>query len=77
MMVLAVGVHHLLAGLARIDHDTFIVSSAANLLSPPFVGVACKAVDNKELIAPGVTAGLVGYAIGNFLGVAVGTLLVA
>lgn len=77
MMVLAVAVHHLLAGLARIDTDTFIVSSAANLLSPPFVGVACKAVDNKALIAPGVTAGLVGYALGNFLGVAVGTLLVA
>ncbi|KAA0177806.1 hypothetical protein FNF27_00977 [Cafeteria roenbergensis] len=76
MMGLGVAVHHLLAAAAFIDGDTFIVSSAANLLSPPFVGVACKAVGNKALIAPGVTAGLVGYAIGNFLGIAVGTLLV-
>lgn len=75
IMVVGVALHHLLAGVARIDGDTFIVSSAANLLSPPFVGVACKAVDNRQLIAPGVTAGLVGYALANFIGVALGTIL--
>jgi uncharacterized membrane protein len=73
MMVCAVSMHILLAWICRIDVDTFIISSVSNILSPPFVSVACAAVGNRDLMAPGITAGLLGYALGNFLGVAVGT----
>ena len=71
MMVLAIGLHILIAGLMGFDADTVIISSVSNVLSPPFVGLACRAIGNRKLMAPGVTAGLLGYAVGSYLGIGV------
>ena len=34
-----------------------------------------KTIKNKEIILSGILCGVIGYAIGNFLGIAIGRLL--
>ncbi|WP_282037900.1 DUF819 family protein [Saccharicrinis aurantiacus] len=67
--------HVLLAKIFKIDADTVIITSAALICSPPFVPVVAGALKNKALILPGITVGIVGYAIGNFLGFLISELL--
>ncbi len=52
-----------------IDTDTFLITSVAAVCSPPFVPVVAKALNNKEIILSGLTTGIIGYAIGNYLGI--------
>jgi uncharacterized membrane protein len=65
----------LVSKLMKIDTDTTIITSTAFVFSPPFVPVVAGALKNKEIIITGITVGLVGYAIGNYLGVALSYLL--
>lgn len=67
--------HALLCALFKVDVDTFLVVSTATINSPPFVGLACVAIGNKRLLVPGITAGIMGYALGNYLGIGLAQLL--
>ena len=60
--------HVLFARFRNIDADTVIVTSAALICSPPFVPVVACSLRNRSLIVPGLTVGLIGYALGNYLG---------
>jgi len=62
-------IHALLCKAFRIDVDTMLIASTAAICSPPFVGVTALSIKRPSLIAPGITAGLMGYALGNYLGV--------
>ena len=53
----------------KIDTDTFLITSVSAVCSPPFVPVVAKALNNKEIILSGLTTGIIGYAIGNYLGI--------
>ncbi len=64
-------IHLLLAYFFKIDTDTLIITSIAMILSPPFIPVVAAALKNKQIIISGLTAGIIGYAIGNYLGVLV------
>lgn len=64
--------HILLARLTGIDSDTVLVTSTAAICSPPFVGLTAAAIGNRDLIAPGITVGILGHALGNYLGILVG-----
>lgn len=64
-----------LSWLLKIDADTTIITSTAFVFSPPFVPVVAGALKNKEIIISGITVGLIGYAIGNYLGVTLSYLL--
>lgn len=66
---IAVGLHILLAWLAKVDVDTLMITSTAGIFGPVFIGQVASAIGNRELIFPGIAAGLVGYAVGNFLGI--------
>ena len=61
--------------LLKIDADTTIITSTAFVFSPPFVPVVAGALKNKEIIISGITVGLIGYAIGNYLGVTLSYIL--
>jgi uncharacterized membrane protein len=63
--------HALLARLFKIDADTVIISGSALICSPPFVPVVAGALRNREVILTGLIVGIVGYAVGNYLGVIV------
>ncbi|HOX13567.1 MAG TPA: DUF819 family protein [Spirochaetia bacterium] len=62
--------HVLLSALFRIDVDTTLAVSVSAICSPPFVGVAAVAIGNRRVIAAGITTGVIGYAVGNYLGIA-------
>jgi uncharacterized membrane protein len=66
--------HALFCRLAKIDADTFIITSVSAICSPPFVPVVAGALKNKAILISGLTTGIVGYAIGNYLGISVAYL---
>jgi len=61
--------HFLISYFFKIDTDTTIITSTALICSPPFVPVVASALKNKEIILPGITTGIIGYAIGNYIGI--------
>ena len=61
--------HVILCALFRIDVDTMMITSAAAVCSPPFVGIIAVSIKNKALIVPVITTGIIGYALGNYLGI--------
>ncbi len=61
----------------KIDADTTIVTSTAMICSPPFVPAVAGALKNKEIVISGLTVGIIGYAIGNYLGVVIAEMLKA
>ena len=67
--------HSLLSWIFRINVDEYLMTSTALSQSPPFVPVIAAALRNKEVVIPGMIIGVIGYAIGNYLGVAVAYLL--
>ncbi len=75
VVFVSLSLHVLLARLKNIDADTVIITSAALICSPPFVPVVAGSIKNRNLIVPGLTIGLIGYALGNYLGFAMSQLL--
>ena len=67
--------HILLCLIFRVDGDTAIITSTAGVYGPPFIAPVAKASNRADLIAPGVICGAVGLAIGTFLGLGIGQLL--
>ena len=67
-------VHGLLCKLAKVDSDTMIVTSVSAICSPPFVPVAANALNNPAVMVSGLATGIIGYAVGNYLGIAVNSL---
>lgn len=68
-------IHVLLAKIFKVDADTVMITSTAMICSPPFVPVVAGAIKNKEVILPGLTIGIIGYAIGNYLGFLIANVL--
>ncbi len=66
----------LLSKIFKLDADTVVVSSVALINSPPFVPMIASAMRNKSVIITGITVGLVGYAVGNYLGFLVSEFLI-
>jgi len=67
--------HALLCKLAGIDSDTFMVTSVAAVCSPPFVPMMARALGNPGAMLSGMTTGIIGYALGNYLGISLALLL--
>ena len=67
--------HCLLCRLAGVDGDTFMVTSVAAVGSPPFVPLMARALNNPAAILPGMTTGVIGYALGSYLGISLGLYL--
>ncbi|GAI13106.1 unnamed protein product, partial [marine sediment metagenome] len=67
--------HVFIAKFFKIDADTVIISGSALICSPPFVPVIAAALKNKEIILTGLTVGIAGYAVGNYLGVLIAFIL--
>ena len=65
----------LLAKLLKIDGDTVLVSSIALINSPPFVPMVAAILKNRDVVIVGIAIGLLGYAIGNYLGIGIYYLL--
>jgi uncharacterized membrane protein len=76
---ITVGVHGVVQfGIGRlvgIDATTLAVASQANVGGPPKAIAIAGALGSPSSVIPGIAVGLLGYASGNYLGLAVGTLV--
>lgn len=57
------------SAIFRIDADTTVITMTSLIFSPPFVPVVAAKLKNKEIIISGLTVGIIGYAVGNYLGI--------
>jgi len=67
--------HLILSKIFRVNADDYLITTAALVFSPPFVPVVAGALKNKDVIITGITVGIIGYVIGNYLGVGLGYFL--
>ncbi len=67
--------HTFLCKVFKVDSDTLMITSVALLCSPPFVPMVAGTLKNKEVIVSGLTVGIMGYAIGNYLGALIANIL--
>ena len=65
----------LLARLFKIDADTMVIASVTFINSPPFVPMMAAAMKNRRVLVTGLTLGIIGYAVGNYLGFLISELL--
>ena len=65
----------ILAKIFRIDSDTMVITSVALINSPLFVPMIAESMKNKKVIITGITVGVIGYAVGNYLGIIVTQVL--
>ena len=65
----------LFSRLFRVDADTAVITSVAMINSPLFVPMIAGAMKNRRVIIGGITVGIIGYAVGNYLGVLIAGLL--
>lgn len=75
VMVIAAGLHLLFCRIAHVSGDLFCVSQIALLCSPPFVPPVVGAMQNKKVLISGIVIGLVGYAVGTYLGATIALIL--
>jgi len=61
--------HLLLCKLFKVDRDTVILSYVAGFYGPIFVVQVAAALKNKRLLAAGIAVSLLGFGIGNYLGI--------
>lgn len=62
------GIHFLLSWMFKVDADTTLITSVAGIFGPAFIGPVASVLKNKDIVVSGLTTGLVGYAIANYLG---------
>lgn len=61
----------ILCRLLKIDVDTFLITSSAAIMSVPFIPVIAGALKNRYVLVPGFAAAIIGYILGNYLGIMV------
>jgi len=68
-------IHCILCWFTKVPGDLFTISHIALLCSPPFIPPLVAAMGNRKVLISGITIGLVGYAIGNYFGLAMAGFL--
>jgi uncharacterized membrane protein len=63
--------HLIFSKLFKIDADTVLITSTAAIYGPVFIGQVASVIKNRSLVFSGMATGLIGFAIGNYLGIAV------
>jgi uncharacterized membrane protein len=64
-------IHFLLSWIFKVDADTTLITSVAGIFGPAFIGPVASVLKNKDIVVSGLTTGLVGYAIANYLGLGI------
>ena len=65
----------ILSKIFKVDSDTMVITSVALINSPLFVPMIAESMKNKKVIITGIAVGVIGYAVGNYLGIIVAQLL--
>ena len=75
MEVVSLSLQLLSARFFNVDADTAVIASVTYINSPPFVPMIAASMRNSRVLMPGLSIGIIGYAVGNYLGVLICTLL--
>ena len=75
VLCLSVFIHFLLCRLFKVSGDLFTVAIVGMLCSPPFIPPVVGAMRNKKVLISGIVIGLIGYAVGTYLGVLMSVIL--
>ena len=75
IMGISVLLHLILCRIAKVSGDLFCVCQVGLLCSPPFVPPIAGAMKNKKVLISGIVVGLVGYAVGTYIGAILAWLL--
>lgn len=75
VMITTVILHFLCSKIFKVGGDLFLVGNIALLCSPPFIPPIVGAMGNKKVLISGIVIGLVGYAVGTYLGISLSLLL--
>lgn len=67
--------HLLLSWIFRINADDYMITTTGLVYSPPFVPMVAAALKNKDVILTGLATGMIGWILGNYIGVAFGMWL--
>jgi uncharacterized membrane protein len=68
--------HLFLSWIFRVNADDYLITTTGFVYSPPFVPMVAAALKNKDVILTGLATGLIGWILGNYIGVAYGMWLV-
>ncbi len=68
VLILSTLLHLILSYFFKIDRDVSIITLTASIFGPPFVICTSQALKNKHVITTGIGTGLIGMAIGTYLG---------
>lgn len=68
-------IHLFLSWVFRVDADDYLITTTGFVYSPPFVPIVAAALKNKEVILTGLATGIIGWVIGNYIGVVFGMWL--
>ena len=75
VMISCILIHYLFSWMFKIDRDTTMITSTAAIFGPAFVGQIASVLKNREIVIAGMATGLIGYAVGNYLGLGLSLLL--
>ena len=75
VLCLSIFVHFLLCRLFKVSGDLFTVAIVGMLCSPPFIPPVVGAMRNKKVLISGIVIGLIGYAVGTYLGILMSVIL--
>ena len=67
--------HLFLSWIFRISTDDYLITTTGFVYSPPFVPMVAAALKNKDVILTGLATGIIGWMIGNYVGMAFGMWL--
>ena len=68
-------IQSVISRMLHLDADTVVIGSVALLCSPPFVPMIAASMRNRRVLTAGLAIGIVGYAVGTYLGYGIFRLL--
>lgn len=68
IMLVALVIHLIICRVFKVEGDLFVVGQVGLLCSPPFIPPVVGAMGNRKVLISGIVIGLVGYAVGTYLG---------
>ncbi len=75
VITITIVLHYTFCRLAGLDKNITIIASTAAVFGPPFVGPVAERLKAPHLILNGILLGMLGYAIGNFIGIGIARAL--
>ncbi len=75
IMLVSIITHIIFCRFAKVSGDLYTVAQVGLFCSPPFIPPIVGAMGNKKVLISGIVIGLIGYAVGTYLGVTIAYLL--